>query len=200
MKQDLFEFQKNSFLGKVSGEPLCQEYKQLWKGCGNDKEMLMKLAMRQQAIPYVVSACHKKLGLSKDYIKEQFGDYINGYTLRDCDGTAGYTYGMYVDWDYENDLEITTDVASIMWTVGANMVIPETKCPVLYISNRSKVHLICEGYNTVNVKLFDESELVIEDMDAESDIVVYKYSDKAKVEQGKYCLKEPKIFNKELRL
>lgn len=200
MKQDLFEFQKNSFLGKVSGEPLCQEYKQLWKACGNDKEKLMKLALRQQSLPYVVFACHKKLGLSKDYIKEQFGGYINGYILKDCDGTSGYTYGMYVDWDYENDLEVTTDVASIMWTVGANIVVPRTKAPVIYISNRSKVHLICEGYNTVNVKLFDESELIIEDMDAESDVIVYKYSDKAKVEQGKYCLKEPKIFNKELRL
>ena len=200
MKQDLFEFQKNSFLGKVSGQPLCQEYKQLWKSCGNDKEMLMKLALRQQSLPYVVTACHKKLGLSKDYIKEQFGEYINGYALKDCDGIEGYTYGMYVDWDYENDLEINNDVTSIMWTVGANIVVPRTKAPVIYISNRSNVHLICEGFNSVNIKLFDKSKVTVEDMDEESDVTVYRYSDECIAERGKYCLKEPKIFNKELRL
>jgi hypothetical protein len=42
--------------------------------------------------------------------------------------------------------------------------------------------------------------LTIEDLDANSDVVVYKYSDKARVELGKFCLKEPKVFNKELRL
>ena len=200
MKHDLFEFQKNSFLGKVSGKPLCQEYKQLWKACGNDKEKLMKLALRQQSLPYVVTACHKNLGLSKDYIKEHFKEYINGYALKDCDGISGYTYGMYVDWDYENDLEIRNDVTSIMWTMGANIVVPRTKAPVIYISNRSNVHLICEGFNSVNIKLFDKSKVTVEDMDEESDVTVYRYSDECIAERGKYCLKEPKIFDKELRL
>lgn len=200
MKHDLFEFQKNSFLGKVSGQPLCQEYKQQWKSCGDDKEMLMKLAMRQQAIAYVVTACHKNLGLTKEYIKENFRDYVNGYILEDCDGVKGYTYSLYVDWDYENDLEVKTDVCSIMWTVGANIIIPQTACPIIYLSNRSNVHLVGDGYNTINIKLFDESKIVIEDIDDNSEVVVYKYSDKASVEEGKYCFGKVKVFNKELRL
>lgn len=200
MKHDLFEFQKNSFLGKVSGQPLCQEYKQLWKACGNDKEKLMKLALRQQSLPFVASACYNGVGFSKDYIKEHFKEYINGYVLKDCDGISGYTYGMYVDWNYENDLEIKCDVSSVMWTVGANIVVPRTKAPAIYISNRSNVHLVCDGYNSVNVKLFDDSVLTIEDLDENSNVVVYKYGVDAKVELGKYCLGSVKIFNKELRL
>lgn len=196
----MLEFNKNAILGNIGGQPLCQDFKQKWRMCGDDKGKLVNLAMMQQSLPYFVTACHNGLGLTKEYIKENFKDYINGRVLNDCDSVSGYTYALYVDWDYENDLEIKNDVTSIMWTVGANVVIPKTKCPVLYISNRSKVHLICDGYNTVNVKLFDKSELIIEDMDAESDITVYKYSDKAKVELGKFCLKEPKVFNKELRL
>jgi hypothetical protein len=31
-------------------------------------------------------------------------------------------------------------------------------------------------------------------------VTIYKYSEKATVELGKFCLKEPKVFNKELRL
>lgn len=200
MDKQMLEFNKNAILGKISGQPLCAEYKDALRRCGDDKEMLVRLALRQQATPYFSEACYKNLGLTKDYIKENFKDYINGYVVRDADGVEGFTYGLFVDWDYENDLNINIDVASIMWTVGANIVVKATRCPTLYISNRSNVHLICDGYNTVNVKLFDNSVLTIEDLDANSDVVVYKYSDKARVELGKFCLKEPKIFNKELRL
>lgn len=195
----MFSFYKAALNGEIS-TPLCSEYKASWRKCGDNKEMLVRLSLSQQALPFVATHAYQKKGLTKEYIKENFKDYINGRVLNDCDSVSGYTYALYVDWDYENDLEIKNDVTSIMWTVGANVVIPKTKCPVIYISNRSKVHLICEGYNTVNVKLFDKSELIIEDMDAESDITVYKYSDNAKVELGKFCLKEPKVFNKELRL
>lgn len=194
------KFKKNALLGNISAEPLCQAYKQAWRSCGNDKDMLIRLAMRQQSLPYFSTACYEKLGLTKEYIKENFNEYINGKILEDCDGVKGYTYALYVDWNYDNDLEIKTDVSSIMWCVGTNVIVPKCKCPTIYVSNKSKVHLVCDGYNTINIKLFDESELIVEDMDASSEVVVYKYSDKAKVEEGKFCLKELKVFNKELRL
>ena len=196
----MLEFNKNAILGNIGGEPLCADYKQRWRMCGDDKEKLVKLAMIQQSLPYFVTACHNGLGLTKEYIKENFKDYINGRVLNDCDDVEGYTYALYVDWDYENDLEINTDVASIMWTVGANMIVQNTKCPTIYISNRSNVHLVCDGYNTVNVKLFDDSVLTIEDLDENSNVVVYKYGGNAKVELGKYCLGSVKVFPKELRL
>ena len=200
MEDEMLKDKKNALLGKSSTEPLCQAYKQAWRSCGEDKEMLVRLAMRQQSIPHFSTACYKNLGLSKDYIKENFSEYINGHILNDCDDVKGYTYALYVDWNYENDLNIETDVASIMWTVGANIVVPQTKAPTIYISNRSNVHLVCDGYNSVNVKLFDDSVLTIEDLDENSNIVVYKYGGGAKVELGKYCLGSVKTFNKELRL
>ena len=196
----MLKFKKNALLGNISAEPLCQAYKQAWRLCGDDKEMLVRLALKQQSIPYLSNACYKELGLTKEYIKENFRDYVNGYILEDCDGVKGYTYSLYVDWDYENDLEVKTDVCSIMWTVGANIIIPQTACPTIYLSNRSNVHLVGDGYNTVNIKLFDESKIVVEDIDSNSEVVVYKYSDKASVEEGKYCFGKVKVFNKELRL
>jgi hypothetical protein len=50
------------------------------------------------------------------------------------------------------------------------------------------------------VKLFDDSKIVLDDVDEESNVTIYKYSEKATVELGKFCLKEPKVFPKELRL
>lgn len=199
MDKNMFSFYKAALNGEIS-TPLCSEYKASWRKCGDNKEMLVRLSLSQQALPFVATHAYQKKGLTKEYIKEHFKEYINGKILEDCDGVDGYTYALYVDWDYENDLNIETDVASVMWSTGANIVIPQCKCPTIYISNKSKVHLICDGYNTVNVKLFDESELIVEDMDENSEVVVYKYSDKATVELGKFCLKEPKVFNKELRL
>ena len=200
MEDEMMKYKKNALLGNISAEPLCQSYKQAWRSCGNDKEMLVRLAMKQQSIPHFSTACYKNLGLTKGYIKENFKDYINGYVIRNADGVDGYTYGLYVDWDYSNALEISTDVSSLMWCVGINIVVPKCKCPTIYISNSSKVRMICNGYNTVNVKLFDDSKIVLDDVDEDSNVTIYKYSDKATVELGKFCLKEPKVFNKELRL
>lgn len=200
MDKEMFEFERNALLGNISGQPLCADYKSALRQCKNDKEMLIRLALRQQSMPFFSTACYKKLGFTKEYIKKEFKDYINGYVVRDADGVEGYTYGLYVDWDYENDLDVIVDVCSVMWTVGANIVVPITKCPTLYVSNHSNVHLVCDGYNMVNVKLFDKSKITIEDLDEKSSVVVYKYSDDAMVELGKYCLGKVKVFNKELRL
>jgi hypothetical protein len=200
MEDEMLKFKKNALLGNISAEPICQAYKQAWRLCGDDKEMLVRLALNQQSQPYLSHACYKELGLTKEYIKKEFAGYINGYTIHDADEVHGYTYGLYVDWNYENDLVVDKDVISVMWTVGANIVVPSTKAPVIYISNRSNVHIVGDGFNTVNIKLFDESRIVIEDIDSNSEVVVYKYSDKASVEEGKYCFGKVKVFNKELRL
>ena len=196
---ELLEFKKNAILGKISGQPLCEEYKAALRKCGNNKELLVQLALMQQCTPYLSHACYESMGLTKEYILSNFGELINGKRIfENVEGVDGYTYQLYVG--YNKDFEITADVTSLMWCNGSQIVIKPTKCPTVYISNKSNVRLVCDGYNTVNVKLFDESELIVEDMDASSEVVVYKYSDKAKVDEGKFCLKEPKVFNKELRL
>ena len=200
MKDKMFEFYKNSLLGNISGEPLCDEYKKEWNKCGDDKAALVKFSLKQQCLPYIATACYQGKGLTKDFIKQEFGEFVNGYKVKDADGVRGYSYGLYVDWDYVNDLVVSMDVISVMWTVGANVVVPKVLCPTIYISNRSKVHLICDGYNTVNIKIFDESEVIIEDTDENTKVTVYRYSPKAKVETGKFCLGEVKTFEKELRL
>lgn len=199
MERDMFRFYKSALSGEIA-TPLCSEYKSAWRKCGDNKEMLVRLSLSQQALPFVATHAYQKKGLTKEYIKEHFKEYINGRILKDCDGVDGYTYALYVDWDYENDLNIETDVASVMWSTGANIVIPQCKCPTIYLSNKSNVHIVGEGFNTVNIKLFDESKITVDDIDKDSEIIVYKYSDKAAIEEGKYCFGKVKVFNKELRL
>lgn len=180
---------------------LCQEYKGMWQSAFHDRLSLVRLSLAQQSIPHVATYAYKRIGLTKEYITKNFPDYINGYTVHDADGVEGYTYGLFVDYDFDNDIIADKDVIHIMWTVGATVVIPKTKCPTVYVSNKSKVHLVCEGFNSIKVYIFDESEVTIEDADVDTSVTVFRYSDDAKVDIGRFCLSEKvKDFRKQLKL
>lgn len=194
MSKDFLNFLKDAY-----SNGLCNEYKDELRRCHEDRLELMRLAMRQQSIPFVATKMSEGV-VKKDYLLNTFGEYLNGYVLKDCDNVKDYTYTWYVGYDYANDIEVKTDVVHISCTDSAQVVVEQTKCPTLYISNNSKVNLVCEGYNSVRVYLLDNSKLVIDDIDEESTVTVYKYSDKCEVEQGKFCFGKVKEFSKELRL
>ncbi len=192
---DLNKYYKNSLLNN-----LCSEYRGYWQSAHNDKEKLMKLALSQQAIPHLATYCHNGQGVSKDYILENFKDYINGNaTIKDADGVDGFNYELYVAFD--GFLSVSADVTNIMWCNNLSVELPTSKCPILYISNDSDIYLNLDGFNSVKIYLFDNSRLTIESADETCDITVYKYSNDCKVERGKFCLCERiKEHRKELRL
>lgn len=197
MDRDLFMFYKVALEGKLT-TPLCSEYKSAWRKCGDDKEMLVKLALKQQSIPYLSHACYERMGLTKEYILNNFGELINGKrTFEDVEGASGYTYQLYVG--HNDGFAVEADVTSLMWC-NSTLIIDTGKCPVIYASNRSDIHLVCEGYNTPRVYLFDESKLTVDDCDETCSVIVYKYSEGAGVAAGKYCLGNIKEFQKQLKL
>lgn len=197
MKDEMFLFYKNALQGVITN-PLCAEYKNEWRGCGDNKDKLVRLALRQQSAPYFATFCYQGKGLTKDYCKQEFGDYINGRVFNDCDGVKGFSYGMFIDVPQVEEMAL--DVSQFLWCDDTNVSIPQTKCPRLYVSNRSNLNISLDGYNSIAIYLFDESTINIEDADNESNVIVYKYSKEAKVELGKYCFADVKVFDKELRL
>lgn len=194
MDKEMFNFYKNALT-----ENLCQDYKGLWQAANSSKERLVCLSLQQQAIPYFADFCYRGKGLSKDYILQEFGDYINGkYIAQDCDDVDGYTYELYVD--YNGILRVSDDVLHLMWCFGTQATIDAHKCPVLYVSNNSVISLSTDGYNSVRVYLFDESKVVLDDIDENSEVLIYRYSDKCSVELGRFCLGKVNQHNKKLRL
>lgn len=192
---DLTKYYKNALLNN-----LCDEYKGYWRKANGNKSELIKLAMTQQVIPHLATYAYNGMGLSKEYLLEEYKDYINDTTLFDCDGVHGFSYQLYVD--YKGDcVDLQSDVSHFMWCDGLTIEVGETKCPTIYISNKSKVNLVCLGYNNVRVYMFDESELTIDDCDEESSVTVLKYSDKCKVDKSKFCFSDKiKEHEKTLRL
>lgn len=198
MEKELFSFYRNSLLGEVSNSPLCKEYQTEWRKCGEDKEALVKLALRRQSLPYFFTACYENLGLSPEYILDTFGDHINENRLHtNVDGIEGYSSQLFVQ--YDKDFTATADTTALMWCRNIKVEVPITRCPFVYVSNLSDVHISCVGYNSVYVYLFDESKVTI-DGDETCEVIVYKYSDVAMVERGRDCKCEVKTFNKMLRL
>ena len=194
MEQDLFNYYKHAL-----SNGLCSEYKGRWRACHDNKEQLVKLVMAQQSLPHFIHYCYNGMGLSKEYIQETFGDYINGnMVINDADGVDGYTYSLYVG--FKGDFKAAVDVLSLMWCNNTNVTVETSKCPVIYVGCGSHVHLSLDGYNCPHIYLFDDSNVTIGDADEDSKVVIYKYSDKAQVELGKYCLADVKVFDKDLRL
>lgn len=195
MDKEMFSFYKEALLNN-----LCDEYKGYWKSAGEDKEKLVSLCLAQQSIPFFASYCYWHKGLSKEYILKEFADYVNGRELYDCDGVHGYTYGLFVD-HHANVMPLKVDISHFIWCEGITIEVEETKCPTIYVSNTSNIHLVCGGYNNIRIMLFDDSTIHLDDVDDESTIRVFRYNKNANVIQEKYCLSNDiKVFDKELRL
>ena len=195
MDGELFKYYKAAL---VNG--LCSDWKGYWQAAGDDKLKLITLAMAQQSIPHVVTYAYNGQGLTKQYIETEFKDYINEKTpILDADGVEGYAYALYIAQN--RILRPSADVLSLMWCNDIILEINACKCPFLYVSNKSDVKLVLNGFNSPKIYLFDESTITIDDADETCSATIYKYSDKCNVKYGKFCLsKRIKEFNKELRL
>lgn len=190
---DLLNYRKNAI-----NDGLCKEWNAMWMACHDDKEKLMQLVLMQQSFPHFVTYCNNGKGVSKDFLLTEYKKYINGRVFYNCDNVDGYTYAMMVA--LKETWTITTDVSYFLWCEDVVVTIPSTRCPTIYVGCTSDVHLALDGFNSVRVHLYDNSRVVIEDADEESNVIVYRYSDDARVECGHYCLCDVKEFRKELRL
>lgn len=198
MNNEMLEFYKNALQGVVTN-PLCADFKNKWRICGDDKERLMKLVMCQQSLPYFITHCWRGKGLSKEYILKEFGNYINGKrSIYNADDVKGFSYGLNVG--LEGISEASNDIEAYMWCNFTRANLKTAKCPTIYIGCDSEVRLTCDGYNSVRVYLFDTSKLII-DADNTCSIIAYKYSEESVVDviEG-ITLENLRVFDKELKL
>lgn len=179
---------------------LCKKWDSKWAACHNDKEKLVRLALQQQSIPHLLTFAYQGKGLSKDFLVTEYKDYINGrYTAIDVDGVEGdYKSELYVGDDASFCL--FSDVACFMYSNIPSLEIINCKATKLYCGCSSEVHIVCGGYNSITIMLFDDSKVFLEDVDENSMVTIYKYSDICSVEREKYCLGKIKEFHKELRI
>lgn len=119
---------------------LCGEYKGLWDECRSVKE-LYDLATDINGIEYLCDAVTFGWGGSfgTEYIKERFGDYINGAYKRDRDG---YTSSLYCG--YEGFVIARSTVLCLLDCKGTVVVPPDAYTTVL-VGAGTDVRIVCMG-------------------------------------------------------
>lgn len=189
----LENYYKNSLLMN-----LCGEYKNAWKAAKGSKEQLIRLSLCQQAIPHVCNFAYMGKGLTRDYLLSEFTEEINGKVHMDCDSVQGYSYRLFVG--FEGKIDTHTDVTSLMWCHNASILVPKYKCPVIYVSNKSNIHVECEGFNYLRIYLMDESTVTVDSKDMGTVAIIYKYSDECRVNEAGSNKCKINQFRKEVRL
>lgn len=193
--EELQRYYKESLLNN-----LCKDYKGYWQSAHGDKKKLVDLALMQQSLPHLITYSYNGKGLSKEYIMREFDGLINGnYTAIDVDGVQGnYKSELYVG--FSDVLSASADISAIMWSNIPLLRIKSCKAQKLYIACKSEANIECDGYDSLTIMLFDESKVIISELDEESIVNVYRYSKYAKVELGRFCFGNVNIHDKELRL
>ena len=193
MENELLTFRRNALLANI-----CKEWDSKWRACNDDAEKLVRLALMQQSIPYVITFCNDGRGLSKEYVLNVFGNEINTKQHLNCDDVRGpFLYSLHVT---DENVNLTSDVAAFMWCNDIIVNVGLTKCPVIYMGCNSSIHLSCEGYNSCIVYMFDTSKLYVDFLDVESELLVYKYSSNCKVIKDNFCFGKMTEHIKTLRL
>ena len=193
MDQEMFMFYRNSLC-----KNLCREYSDQWKGLLENKVELFRFCLKQQAQPYFATSVYQGWGLTIDFLKKGYADFINGkYIASDCDDIKGFTYGLWCGHD--TPVRLTIDVPHFM---GCNSIVrvPKTKCPTIYVSNKSKLDIKLGGYSSIRIYLFDESHVNISQVEDCNTVIVYKYSKDCSVTVSDNYTGKIKQFDKELRL
>ena len=189
------EYYKNAILAN-----LCNEYKNEWKHAMSDKRALFDMALAQQSLPHLMYFANNGMGLTKEYLESEFEEYINGkYTAIDADGVKGnYKTTLYVG--YNGILSLSDDVSCFMWANIPRLKIKATKATKIYVGCKSNVTLDLQGYNSITIMLFDESQVNLLECDDTNDVTVFNYSEHSTFITDKYALAKVKTFNKTLKL
>ena len=133
MAGGLLAFKRNAVL-----LGLCDEYKAAWNSVKSRKD-LVDLALDANGVKFMAESVAEGWGLSKEYILENFGDYVNEGYVRD---KGGYTSKMYVD--YGGDI---FQLATLNLLVGCNtsVLVPEGSVCKIYVCGMSDVRISCVG-------------------------------------------------------
>ena len=191
------EFMKD-FKNQARSRRLCSQYAILWGQC-KTKEDYVRLSLMPSSIPYIATSSLKGWGVSTDDIYNNFGDIINGKkTIKDIDGVKDTTAVLYVKFDGKKK-QIKENIVHIMETIGTIFTIKETKCPAIHVSNNSSIKIKGEGYNTISLHLYDNSNVDITDVKTTTKIFCYKYSQQCTVTCDETKV-DIKFINKELKL
>lgn len=140
----LIDFKKQSMLHN-----LCADYKGVWDSCKTHED-LFNLSTDSNSAEWMAKSYSEGWGLSKEYLKDQFSDFINGKYIRDKE----YTSSMYVDFKGEIKGEKLTSVL-ILLECDVDIVIPERFPIQIHCGGKCSIRFSGKGTAYVHKHSFD---------------------------------------------
>ena len=117
---------------------LCGKYKAEWDEAKGKKD-LVDMALDANGVEFMAKSVAEGWGLSKDYILDNFGDYVNGKYVRDKDG---YTSEIYVG--YGGDI-LQRATLNLFVRCNTSILVPEGSVCKIYVCGVSNVRINCAG-------------------------------------------------------
>lgn len=129
---------------------LCDEYKHKWDSCVSEKE-LIDIALDSNGVEFLADSFSFGWGMSYDYIKERFSDFINGKYVRNKDG---YTSEIYIGYNGAISLRSTI---TIIVNSYVDLAIPEHYVGSVYVCDHSKVWV--HGRGIVDIYEYGDNDV-----------------------------------------
>lgn len=118
---------------------LCEEYKNKWNAAV-DKSDLIKMALDAKGIDFMADSISNGWGVSAEFLKKKFPEYINGIIIKNPDG---YTSSMFVKQKTKIEVKSTL---TLLVSCDCDVIVEEDKMTNLYVCGQSSVNVLCNGY------------------------------------------------------
>lgn len=118
---------------------LCEKYREKWDACASKKQ-LVDMALDSNGIEFMADAIAFGWGLSKEYLMQEFGEFMNGFYRRQ---EEGYASEMYIG--AHEVLSAESTLLLIGYCDDIEIEIPEHAVCRIYICGGSSVRIENNG-------------------------------------------------------
>ena len=140
MAGTLDDYKKEAF---SDNQNLCKDYRNKWEECRNKKDHI-DMMMSTTGLDYTCDAIHKGWGLSQEYLKANFGMFMNGKYISNQQRYDSRLYCGYKGC-------ITADVTVICIIGGeVDIVVPDWQFVHLYVSDKARISIKGNGRVVLN--------------------------------------------------
>jgi len=197
----------NYFFKNCIERKLCKEYVLLWRNCKTKKDFV-DLSLRMSSIPFIADSIYNGWGLSVEFIKDYFADFINGKYIGydvDCikkvdkENKLKKYFNTLIYCNYKDKIIFNENIIHVINSDCDLHISFNNEIKIVFISNKSNVKLHLTECATTTIYLFDESKVTVVEDTEHTLTSFYKYSDRCSIVQietkGKYL-----FYNKDLKI
>lgn len=133
--KDVLTLKRNSIL-----MGLCKKYKEKWDLCSNKKQ-LVDMSLDINGVEFMADSIAFGWGLSKEYLQEEFGEFMNGNYQSE---ENGYTSEMFIG--ASGITRVKSTLLLVAYCDDLEIEIPEYMACRIYVCGGSRVQIRNRGH------------------------------------------------------